>query len=88
MCNSIYKPWYFPWSDRVDIEVQKALTGRITADQCCDTLNTVCMHIVTNACESGFGWMTAYGALRPFLVAVGRAQEVDAGRADRLAVAR
>jgi len=37
MCNSIYKPWYFPWNDRVDIEVQKALTGRITTDQCCDT---------------------------------------------------
>jgi hypothetical protein len=55
MCNSIYKPWYFPWSDRVDIEVQKALTGRITADQCCDTLNTICMHIVTNPCEIGFG---------------------------------
>jgi len=38
MCNSIYKPWHFPWTDRVNIEVQKALTGQITADQCCDTL--------------------------------------------------
>jgi hypothetical protein len=38
MCNSIYKPWHFPWSDRINIEVQKALTGQITADQCCDTL--------------------------------------------------
>ena len=38
MCNSIYKPWHFPWTDRVNIEVQKALTGQITADRCCDTL--------------------------------------------------
>jgi len=38
VCNLIYKPWYFPWSDRLDIEVQKALTGQITADQCCDNL--------------------------------------------------
>jgi ABC-type glycerol-3-phosphate transport system substrate-binding protein len=38
MCNSIYKPWHFPWTDRVNIEVQKALAGQITADQCCDTL--------------------------------------------------
>jgi multiple sugar transport system substrate-binding protein len=38
MCNSIYKPWHYPWTDRVNIEVQKALTGQITADQCCDTL--------------------------------------------------
>ena len=34
MCNSIYKPRHFPRSDRVNIEVQKALTGQITADQC------------------------------------------------------
>jgi ABC-type glycerol-3-phosphate transport system substrate-binding protein len=38
VCNSIYKPWHFPWTDRVNIEVQKALTGQTTADQCCDTL--------------------------------------------------
>jgi multiple sugar transport system substrate-binding protein len=38
MCNSIYKPWHFPWSDRLNIEVQKALTAQITADQCCDNL--------------------------------------------------
>lgn len=38
MCNSIYKPWHFPWTDRLNIEVQKALTGQITADQCCDNL--------------------------------------------------
>ena len=55
MCNSIYKPWHFPCIDRVNIEVQKALTGQITADQCCDTLNTIRMRIVINACESGFG---------------------------------
>src|SRR5476651_908169 len=28
---SIYKPWHFPWSDRINIEVSKALTGQITA---------------------------------------------------------
>ena len=38
VCNSVYKPWHFPWTDRVNIEVQKALTGQITADQCCDNL--------------------------------------------------
>jgi len=38
MCNSIYKLWHLPWSDRVNIEVQKALTGQITGDQCCNTL--------------------------------------------------
>jgi hypothetical protein len=35
---SIYKPWHFPWSDRINIEVSKALTGQTTADVCCDTL--------------------------------------------------
>lgn len=35
---SIYKPWHFPWSDRINIEVSKALTGQITADACCDNL--------------------------------------------------
>ena len=35
---SIYKPWHFPWSDRINIEVSKALTGQTTADACCDTL--------------------------------------------------
>ena len=34
MYNSIYKPWHFPWTDRVNIEVQKAPTPQITADQC------------------------------------------------------
>jgi multiple sugar transport system substrate-binding protein len=38
VCNSIYKPWHFPWTDRLNIEVQKALTAQITADQCCDNL--------------------------------------------------
>jgi multiple sugar transport system substrate-binding protein len=38
VCNSMYKPWHFPWSDRLNIEVQKALTGQITADACCDNL--------------------------------------------------
>lgn len=38
VCNSVYKPWHFPWTDRLNIEVQKALTGQVTADQCCDTL--------------------------------------------------
>jgi ABC-type glycerol-3-phosphate transport system substrate-binding protein len=36
--SSIYKPWHFPWSDRINIEVSKALTGQITPDACCDTL--------------------------------------------------
>ena len=35
---SIYKPWHFPWSDRINIEVQKALTGQISGDVCCDNL--------------------------------------------------
>lgn len=36
VCNSINQPWHFPWTDRVNIEVQKCLTGQITADVCCD----------------------------------------------------
>jgi ABC-type glycerol-3-phosphate transport system substrate-binding protein len=35
---SVYEPWHFPWTDQLNIEVQKALTGQITADQCCDNL--------------------------------------------------
>ena len=31
MVLSIYKPWHFPWSDRINIEVLKALTGQTTA---------------------------------------------------------
>jgi multiple sugar transport system substrate-binding protein len=38
VCNSIYKPWHFAWSDRLNVEVQKVLTGQSTPDQCCDTL--------------------------------------------------
>jgi len=38
VCNSIYQPWHFPWSDILNIEVQKALIGQITADACCDNL--------------------------------------------------
>jgi len=38
VCNSIYKPWHFPWTDRVNIEGQKALTGQISADECCDNI--------------------------------------------------
>lgn len=38
VCSSIYEPWHFPWTDMLNIEVQKALTGQITADQCCDNL--------------------------------------------------
>jgi multiple sugar transport system substrate-binding protein len=38
VCNSVYKPWHFPWTDRVNIEVQKALTGQTSADQCCDAV--------------------------------------------------
>lgn len=36
--NSMSKPWHFAWSDRLNIEVSKALTGQITADACCDNL--------------------------------------------------
>jgi multiple sugar transport system substrate-binding protein len=35
---SLYQPWHFPWTDQLNIEVQKCLTGQITADQCCDNL--------------------------------------------------
>lgn len=38
VCNSVYKPWHFPWTDRLNIEVQKALTGQTTADACCDAV--------------------------------------------------
>lgn len=38
VCNSVYQPWHFPWTDQLNIEVQKCLTGQITADQCCDNL--------------------------------------------------
>jgi multiple sugar transport system substrate-binding protein len=38
ICNSVYKPWHFPWTDRLNIEVQKALTAQITPNQCCDNL--------------------------------------------------
>jgi ABC-type glycerol-3-phosphate transport system substrate-binding protein len=37
-CSSVYQPWHFPWSDQLNIEVQKCLTGQLTADQCCDNL--------------------------------------------------
>lgn len=38
VCSSVYQPWHFPWTDQLNIEVQKCLTGQITADQCCDNL--------------------------------------------------
>jgi len=38
VCSSIYQPWHFPWTDQVNIEVQKCLTGQITADACCDNV--------------------------------------------------
>jgi multiple sugar transport system substrate-binding protein len=38
VCNSIYQPWHFPWTDQLNIEVQNCLTGQITADQACDNL--------------------------------------------------
>ena len=37
-CSSVYKPWHFPWTDQLNIEVQKCLTGQITPDVCCDNL--------------------------------------------------
>jgi hypothetical protein len=36
--SSVYQPWHFPWTDQLNIEVQKCLTGQITADACCDNL--------------------------------------------------
>jgi len=36
--SSVYEPWHFPWTDQLNIEVQKCLTGQITADECCDNL--------------------------------------------------
>jgi ABC-type glycerol-3-phosphate transport system substrate-binding protein len=36
--SSVYQPWHFPWTDQLNIEVQKCLTGQITADECCDNL--------------------------------------------------
>lgn len=36
--SSVYEPWHFPWTDQLNIEVQKCLTGQITADQACDNL--------------------------------------------------
>jgi len=38
VCSSILQPWHFPWTDQLNIEVQKCLTGQITADVCCDNL--------------------------------------------------
>ena len=38
VCSSVYQPWHFPWTDQLNIEVQKCLTGQITADVCCDNL--------------------------------------------------
>jgi len=38
VCSSVYQPWHFPWTDQLNIEVQKCLTGQITADACCDNL--------------------------------------------------
>ena len=38
VCPSIYQPWHFPWTDQLNIEVQKCLTGQITADEACDNL--------------------------------------------------
>jgi ABC-type glycerol-3-phosphate transport system substrate-binding protein len=38
VCSSIYQPWHFPWTDQLNIEVQKCLTGQITPDACCDNL--------------------------------------------------
>lgn len=36
--SSLYEPWHFPWTDRLNIEVQNCLTGQIDADRCCDIL--------------------------------------------------
>lgn len=38
VCSSVYQPWHFPWTDQLNIEVQKCLTGQLTADQACDNL--------------------------------------------------
>jgi hypothetical protein len=36
--SSANEPWHFPWTDRLNIEVQNCLTGQIDADECCDIL--------------------------------------------------
>jgi len=36
--SSVNEPWHFPWTDRLNIEVQNCLTGQIDADECCDIL--------------------------------------------------
>lgn len=36
--SSVYEPWHFPWTDMLNIEVQKCLTGQISADEACDNL--------------------------------------------------
>ena len=36
--SSVYEPWHFPWTDQLNIEVQKCLTGQISADEACENL--------------------------------------------------
>lgn len=36
--SSLYQPWHFPWTDQLNIEVQKCLTGQLSADEACDNL--------------------------------------------------
>jgi ABC-type glycerol-3-phosphate transport system substrate-binding protein len=36
--SSVVEPWHQPWSDVINIELQKCLQGQKTADQACDTM--------------------------------------------------
>jgi ABC-type glycerol-3-phosphate transport system substrate-binding protein len=36
--QSFYKQWHQPWTDIINIELQKCLSGQVTADQACDTI--------------------------------------------------
>ncbi|HWA18913.1 MAG TPA: extracellular solute-binding protein [Devosia sp.] len=36
--SAFYEPWYQEWNKKAEVELQKALTGEITADAACDNL--------------------------------------------------
>jgi multiple sugar transport system substrate-binding protein len=36
--GAFYEPWYQQWNSKAEVELQKTLTGQITADEACDNL--------------------------------------------------
>ena len=36
--SSVVEPWHQPWSDVINIELQKCLQGQKTADEACDAM--------------------------------------------------